>query len=270
MQKALVLILAIVVLGCRQVPRDESRTVGNSSGNPVEVEAQYPDALQEVFNAHGGLKLWREQRYLTYEIPRNSGVEKHQIDLYSREDLIETYTYQMGFDGKEVWLRDPKGHYTGDPVFYHNLMFYFYAMPFVLADPGIEYFETKPLAFGGKDYPGIGIRYGDGIGTSPEDEYYLYYDPESHVMAWLGYTVTYRTGKPSDDVHYIRYDDWIPVSGLKLPGSITWYTLEGGEPAEAGNTVKFQEVALDRTQADPSLFAMPEGAVIREPFRAEE
>ncbi len=267
MHKSIFWIFAFFLLNCKEAPKDE--TLKNTSDD-IEVEtARYPKELHQVFQSHGGLDLWKEQRYLTYEIPKNSGIERHLIDLYSRKDLVETDAYQMGYDGKEVWLLDPEGVYKGDPVFYHNLMFYFYAMPFVLADPGIEYFETEPLTFDGKTYPGIGIRYEDEIGTSPEDEYFLYYDPDTHLMAWLGYTVTYRTGKPSDDVHFIRYDDWISVDQLRLPGSMTWYEVEDGRPANSRNTVDFQQVALSETPADPSVFAMPEEAVVRKPVKPE-
>ena len=144
-------------------------------------------------------------------------------------------------------------------------MFYFYAMPFVLADPGIEYFDTEPLVFEGKEFPGVGVRYDDGVGTSPEDEYFLYYDPETYLMAWLGYTVTYGTGRTSDDIHWIRYDNWVPVGDLKLPGSITWYTVTEGKPTASRNTLQFQNPVLNKDPADPSLFEQPTGAEKREP-----
>ena len=53
-------------------------------------------------------------------------------------------------------------------------MFYFYAMPFILADDGIIYEDVAALKFEGKSYPGIKISYESGVGESPEDEYILY------------------------------------------------------------------------------------------------
>ena len=50
----------------------------------------------------------------------------------------------------------------GIPKFYYNLMFYFYAMPFILADDGIVYEDVKPLDIEGKSYPGIKISYESG------------------------------------------------------------------------------------------------------------
>ena len=254
----------LILIGCKEAPKTlEER---DSSRDKVEVDSPnpYPETLGRVFEAHGGLEAWKSYRYLSYEIPKGEEVEKHEVDLYSRKDVVKTKEYEMGFDGKDVWILDPEGIYKGDPVFYHNLMFYFYAMPFVLADEGIVYFETEPLHFEGKAYPGVGIRYHSGVGTSPEDEYFLYCDPETFMMAWLGYTVTYGTGRTSEDVHWIRYDDWVSVAALKLPGSISWYTVDEGLPSALRNTLEFREAVLRESPAEPSLFEKPKEAEIRE------
>ena len=125
-------------------------------------------------------------------MPKPDGKETHTTNLYSRKDRIDASNFSMGFDGEQVWLLDENGNYKGDPVFYHNLIFYFYAMPFILADNGIVYGETEDLVFQGKRYPGIRISYEVGVGTSYKDEYFIHYDPETYQMTWLGYTVTYR------------------------------------------------------------------------------
>ncbi|QBA64588.1 DUF6503 family protein [Muriicola soli] len=269
MRNTVLFLIILLVISCKDMPKEQPDKEMKSEIVEEEVQ-EYPEALNEVFKAHGGLASWKNQKYLSYEIPKKSGREKHQIDLYSRKDIVETDDFSMGFDGQDVWLFDPEGKYKGDPVFYHNLMFYFYAMPFVLADDGIEYFETEAISYNGKEYPGIGIRYEDGIGTSPEDEYYLHYDPETMQMAWLGYTVTYRTGVPSDDIHWIRYNNWTDISGLLLPQSITWHKVEEGKIGEPGNTVAFQEIKVSEQAADKEVFARPDHAEIRKPVNTTE
>ncbi|MBT8280269.1 MAG: hypothetical protein KJO16_01735 [Muriicola sp.] len=269
MRNTVLFLFTLIVISCKNIPKEQADAEMNSE-NVEAVAEQYPQALSEVFKAHGGLEIWKNQKYLSYKMPKKSGTEKHQIDLYSRKDIVETEDFSMGYDGQDVWLSDPDGKYKGDPVFYHNLMFYFYAMPFVLADDGIEYFETEAISYNGKEYPGIGIRYEDGIGTSPEDEYYLHYDPDTKQMAWLGYTVTYRTGMPSDDIHWIRYDNWIDVSGLLLPESITWHKVEEGKIGEPRNTVPFQEIKVSEQAADQEVFARPENAETRKPVNTTD
>ena len=227
-----------------------------------DTKGSYPEVLMKVLDAHGGVANWKKQKTLTYEIPSEKGVEKQTVDLISRKDKISNGIVQMGFDGENVWLLDEAKTYKGDPVFYHNLMFYFYSMPFVLADKGIVYGKTEDLKFEGKSYPGISISYNPGVGISYKDEYYLHYDPETYQMAWLGYTVSYRTGEKSDNIKWIRYNDWMKIEDVKLPKSITWYAYEGREIKGAKNTVNFENVELS-TKANPDgYYAKPELATI--------
>ena len=120
-------------------------------------------------------------------------------------------------------------------------------MPFVLADEGIKYEKIEPLEFENKSYPGYRISYGDGIGVSPEDEYFIHYDADTHEMAWLGYTVTFFSGKKSEKRSYIRYNDWKNFNGIKLPNSLTWFKVEEGKLIEPRNTRTFDKVVISET-----------------------
>jgi hypothetical protein len=77
-------------------------------------------------------------------------------------------------------------------------------------------------------------------------------------MAWLGYTVTYRSGESSDNVKWIRYDDWQQVNGVILPKSITWYKYEGRQLQEPANTVNFEEVSLNKNPKPEGFYDKPE------------
>ncbi|MBC2838820.1 DUF6503 family protein [Robiginitalea sp. SC105] len=235
---------------------DEPAVVSRDPGAATIASNPYPEALQRVFDAHGGLDAWKAKRTLRYVIPGDLP-ETHTIDLWTREDRVDTDAYSMGFDGERTWILDPDNAYEGNPEFYHNLMFYFYAMPFVLADPGIVYGDTPDLEYQGKRYPGVSISYNAGVGISPKDEYYLHYDPETGQMAWLGYTVTYRTGEDSDNVKWIRYDDWGRFGGVVLPETISWYEYEGRDIGELRNTVEFADIRVSELQTDPVFFSKP-------------
>ncbi|NDV16065.1 hypothetical protein GO009_08515 [Muricauda sp. TY007] len=257
MNKLTILLLFLAMTGCKQKPKAEK----NEASVPQEIsesEAVYPDAMVKVFDAHGGLEQWKEQRTLSYVLPKPELPETHTIDLWSRKDRIDTEQFSMGFDGEQAWLLNTDEIYKGDAGFYHNLMFYFYAMPFVLADDGIMYSATEDLKYEGKKYPGLQIAYEAGVGASSKDEYYIHFDPESHQMAWLGYTVTYRTGESSDNVRWINYNDWQNVNGLLLPKSITWHKYEGRKILEPASTVTFEEVSLSETSKPQVFYEKPE------------
>ena len=222
--------------------------------------SKYPTDLQKVFAKHGGLDTWEQHYALTYQIVKEEGNETHYINLKDRRDRIDAPSFQMGNDGSGIWLKEKGKKYEGNAVFYHNLMFYFYAMPFVLADDGIIYSKADSITFEGQTYPGIKISYGTGIGTSPEDEYFIYYDAKTFEMAWLGYTVTYYSKEKSSNVKWIRYHDWANINGLLLPNSITWYKYEDGKLTEPRGSAEFDGIKLLTTAYKDTFFEKPDNA----------
>jgi len=257
MNKLTILLLFFGLTACKQNPKTE-KTEAPVQQEASENEAVYPDALMKVFEAHGGLAQWKKQRTLSFVLPNPNLSETHTIDLWARKDRIDTEQFSMGFDGEQAWLLNVSGNYEGDVGFYHNLMFYFYAMPFVFADDGIMYSEADDLEYEGIKYPGIQIAFQSGVGVSSKDEYYIHFDPESHKMAWLGYTVTYRSGESSDNVKWIHYADWQEVNGLVLPKSITWHTYEGRKILEPASSVMFEDVTISENPQEDGFYAKPE------------
>ncbi|MGY8914938.1 MAG: DUF6503 family protein [Flavobacteriales bacterium] len=259
MKYPVLVILFLTLLSCKEAKKIEQPVMEVEASTEVEKMdlSRYPQGLVKIFDAHGGLQNWKNKKSLVYDIPKPGNTETHTTNLYSRMDKVEGPDYSMGFDGEQVWLMDSNNSYQGDPVFYHNLMFYFYAMPFVLSDDGIVYGTAENVFFEGKTYPGISISYNPGVGTSYKDEYYIHYDPETFQMAWLGYTVSYRSGEKSDKVKWIRYNDWMNVSDVVLPKSLSWYSYEGRTMNKSQNTVPFENVILSETSKPDSFFEKP-------------
>lgn len=258
------LILSVVVIGffgCKEQVQKKEPITKDATTTVEQDHKKFPEDLNKVFDAHGGFDNWKGYRSLSFDLPKGDIKETHYIDLITRKDKItmDANDVSLGFDGDQVWLSDPKGEYKGDPVFYHNLMFYFYTMPFVFGDDGINYEEAENLEFEGVSYPGILITYNSGVGASPKDEYYLYYNPDTFQMEWLGYTVTYRTGEASDKVNWIRYNDWMKVEEVVLPKSISWYTHEDKKMIGVRNTVSFENVVLQKTSKDNGFYDKPDG-----------
>ncbi|MGB5355621.1 MAG: DUF6503 family protein [Eudoraea sp.] len=259
MKRLLYFLLLSSLLACKDKPNDSDITVEVTEVLVESKMSDYPLALDSIFSAHGGMTKWRSKKTLEFVFKNGEVTEKHSTDLKTRRDKIESTDYTLGFDGQEVWLLDPKDDYKGDEVFYHNLMFYFYAMPFVLGDPGIEYGEAEILTFQDKKYPGIRISYKPDIGTSPKDEYYLHYDPTTYQMKWLGYTVTYKSGEKSDNVKWIRYENWMNHGGLLLPEVISWYNYKGNIIKEKKREISFEDVRLSESARPNSFYAKPKG-----------
>ncbi|MDG5491490.1 DUF6503 family protein [Psychroserpens sp. SPM9] len=260
--KILTLLTLIILSSCKDEKTTQTVDSIDYSVEDLDVTTSlYPDHISNVFEAHGGLDAWQKMKTLKFTMTKESGKEITTTDLHNRYSVIEMPKHTLGFDGENVWLRSDAGEtYEGKPRFYYNLMFYFYAMPFVLADDGIIYEDIEPLVFEGKSYPGIKISYESGVGESPDDEYLLYYDSDKNQMAWLGYTVTYFSKEKSKTYSFINYSNWQNVNGLILPRQLTWYHTKNNKPTTIRNEVEFTDIVLTESRKEASAYAKPENA----------
>ena len=258
------LFIAITITACKNETKEAPTVVETVETEDITTSI-YPENISSVFDAHGGIDNWNKMQTLSFSITKPTGKEVITENLKTRAELIDTPNYTQGFDGETLWIQEKEGkEYKGKPKFYKGLMFYFYAMPYVLGDNGVKYEDTEPLIFEGKTYPGILISYESGVGSSSEDQYKIFYNAETGQMEWLGYTVTFGKGEGSDDFHFIRYNNWQTVNGLVVPKSIDWYKYENNVPTEKRNTVEFMDVAISETAPDAKLFVKPEGAKVIE------
>lgn len=241
--KKLILILAVIAVSCNT--KEEKKETN---------QLEYPQDILNVFDAHGGIDKWKSSRTLIFE----KGDEVHKTDLWSRKTVVQSEEYSYGFDGENIWVSDTT-KFKRDPKFYYNLFFYFYSMPFVLADDGITYEKIDDLKHGEINYSGYKISFQKDKGSSPDDNYYLYFNKENNQMEWLGYTVTYFSKKPTSKMNMIRYHDWQTVNGLKLPKSITWYKKDSlGNPTEPSRPpVDFKNVLIGNEVLDNAEFQKP-------------
>ncbi|WP_046757393.1 DUF6503 family protein [Kordia jejudonensis] len=263
MKKITLILLGLFLMVACKSEKKDAKTADIPQEEVKKETKKYPEKLQKVFDAHGGIDNWNAAQTLIYEMVKPKQTEKHITDLHSRKTRLEGENFTIGYDGKDVWLaQKDTTAFKGNARFYHNLYFYFYAMPFVLGDDGITYDEVESLSFEDVQYPGYKISYGDGVGDSPEDNYFIYYNPENYQMEWLGYTVTYFNGAPSTKISYIRYSDWQKVNGVVLPKTLTWYKSEDNKVTEVRNSVEFINVVLTNKPMETKMYSRPEGAVI--------
>ena len=258
---ALLVLTVALIFSCKQ----EKKTNDYSNETLDVTTTVYLENISKILDTHGGLETWNSMQTLVFMMPKPNGVEVTTTNLKSRKSLIAMPKHQIGFNGKDVWLlKKDTTAYKGNAKFYYNLMFYFYAMPFVLADDGITYKDAEPLTFEDKTYPGIHISYDSGIGESPEDEYILYYDSDTNKMAWLAYTVTFFSKSKSKEFHLIKYDAWQEVNGLLLPKTFKWYHFEGNVVGDYQREMNFVNVSTSKAPPNDSLFVKPKDAKIIE------
>ncbi len=258
MKKLILLTLSLIVLiSCKETADKQ-----NYKGEELNVTTSiYPENMDKIFKAHGGIDAWNTMQSLVFEIEKEGQNEKTTTALKSRKSLIDAETFTIGYDGNNPWLIEKDtATYKGNPRFYYNLMFYFYAMPFIVGDDGINYENVAALEYEGKQYPGIKISYEAGVGESPDDEYIVYYDAETNKMSWLAYTVTYFTKEKSPKFSLIRYSDWLTAEGLLLPKTMKWYEYKDGIIGDVRSERNFVNVSVSKDEPNTKLFEKPEDA----------
>ncbi len=252
------LLCTTVLISCKQETKTKKETV-ISDASKEEVIADrsgnFPEDIAAVFEAHGGIQTFDQMNTLIFEMVKPEGNEKHTTDLKTRHARIETDKFALGFDGNEAWLEQQDSTaFKGNPRFYHNLIFYFYAMPFVLGDEGISYEKVADLKIENASYPGYKISYGDGVGDSPKDNYFIYYDDATKKMKFLGYTVTFFSKETSEKISLIEYSDWNDINGLLLPKTLKWRAYKDGVVGEVRNERNFINAVANKEKLSKSLF----------------
>ena len=248
--KNIILVLLFISVGSCQPTSNED----NKETEDIQaVGAHHSKSIQNVFEAHGGFEAWSNQRQLTFE----RGGEKHVVELQSRKVRIEAADWTIGSDGSDVWISPLENSYKGDPRFFHNLYFYFFSMPFVVGDPGVFYEELEDREILGVNYGAVQISYDAGVGDSPKDNYIVYYDKVTNKMAWLMYTVTFRSQESSENFSLIKYEDWKDISGVVLPSKLVWYVYKDGVVGAPRREVIFENITLSTGIPENALFVIP-------------
>ena len=233
----------------------------NQSLGADEVEYKRPshhiDALTEIFEAHGGYEQWDKMESLSYKKDQETTV----TDLKNRKIRLESPDQVIGFDGNNVWVT-PDSVDASRVRFYHNLFFYFYAMPFVVGDSGANYEVLGERELKGKAYNQIKVGFEQGVGDASNDNYIICSDPETNRVEWLMYTVTYRSGEPNERYSLIHYKSWDEFNSLLLPTAIEWYQFQNDSVGEPRSEVVFENVEILASAPDSQLFEMPEKAQI--------
>lgn len=248
---ATALVLLLTTLGGCQPDVNQNATSPESA-----------DALDRGIEAHGGISTWNQYRSLSFDLVRGEAMEHHVVDLRSRQVRVEAGEYTIGYDGNNVWITPGMDSYNGSPRFYSSLFFYFFSTPFVLADPGTHREVMGNREVNGNNYDVVRISFDDGIGDSPKDYYLPHFNQDTGRMDLLLYTATFRSQEVSTRYNAQMYEEWQEVDGLLVPAVVTSYQWDNDADSLGAqrSSVRFANVAFDKTPPDPTLFKAPEGA----------
>jgi hypothetical protein len=201
-----------------------------------------------AIRAHGGLEAWYRAPTSSYTweyANREADVRFKSfmvVDNRTRRayhDLLTTGTYadadsvdaRFAWDGSRAWIV-PDTIETPNPHFWALSGFYFQQIPFVLADPGLNYRTLPDDTIGGEPHDMVEVTFERGVGDTPGDTYTLYLDKGTGRVDAIRYTVSYgRDVEPGADLPqtFFDYEGYVTVDGLTVPTRFEGYTYSDDE-----------------------------------------
>lgn len=289
-----VCLLSMLMSGC-QPPETTAAAEVDAIGEAVREARERLEASEggqlvlRAINAHGGLEAWFAAPTSSYvweysNVGSNIRFKTHLVaDNQSRRvyhDLIELGTPdapkpfdgRLAWDGKDAWI-SPDTLRAPNPRFWATTGYYFESIPFILADPGLNYTLLPDEELEGKTYDMVRVSYDDGIGDSPGDEYILYVNKESSIVDAIRYTVTYGRGRPAPGAPLretlFYYEDYTTVDGLTVAQRFRGFNVVDGEVLGFKNEAWASDISFRRPFDESKLIMPQDGRVQPMPEPAE-
>ena len=234
----------------------------------------------DVIEKHGGLEAWyaaptsaysweysnfgSQRRFKTSLVADNTTRRiYHRIMTLGTPDAVEEIDGRMAWDGQDAWI-SPASIDQIDPRFWAATGYYFESIPFVLADPGVNFKVFPPEEHDGITYDRVTAYYNPSVGDTPGDTYTLFINPETGMLDVVLYTVTYgRPYEPGDDWppepirgNFFRYSEYVTVEGLTMPTRFRGYTYADGEVGDLRNEAWASDLSFTQP-FDESQLVMP-------------
>lgn len=256
MKKTVLILLslfAFVSCNNKATNTDIAPTVKDTVVTDSVIPIVYPESLNNVFLTHGGLSAWEGFEKIVFNVHKSRTIESHEVDINEAKALIQAKNFTLGANKEMVWVKEHRKKFTQDPEFYKDFYYYFVAMPFVLASDEVLFNRVPPVAYSGVNYPGYKVSFKDK--SKPVKHYYLYYNPKTFKLAWLGYTIPKK-----EKIAIVRYEKFNKVKGLLLPSKITWHKFNNGTIGTKTNSIRFSAIELSTEALHQDLVVMPENA----------
>jgi len=249
----------------------DARTQQSRARLAATPAGQLVDAAVE---AHGGLHAWLAARAVRFEFdyrpvgdPKRRMHTESRVDIWNsvarQKELGEDADAELGWNGRAAWITPNRDAFPSTARFWATTPYYFFAMPFVAADPGVRYTQLEDAPLAGVTHHLVKLTYAEGTGDSPGDYYVLYLHPETHRLSALRYVVAYPGFFPQGGhtpEKLMVFHDQRAVQGLLVAHRyevFAWDEAKG--PGDKVTDVEVPRVVFGE-HYDAALFDPPTGA----------
>ena len=282
-------ILAFSLLGCGN---GEPSSSAANVVSPDEVERRVVAAEERLtqneggqrilraIEAHGGLAAWYRAPTSSYTweyanddaslhfksflvVDNRTRRAYHDLLFTGSPDSTRSVDARFAWDGEQAWIA-PGSIQRPNPRFWALTGFYFQQIPFVLADPGLNYEALPDDTISGTPHDMVEVTFDRGVGDAPGDTYTLYLDKETGQVDAIRYTVSYgQDVEPGADLPetFFDYQDYVTVDGLTVPTRFEGYAYSGADgPSDTHHSEAFADSISYRRPFDASKLEAPENA----------
>ena len=257
--KNLLFLLVFFCFSCAEKNTDESP----KTTVDVKEESPFPNELQKIMDAHGGLSLFQTFGSLELALTQDGQSKSFKTNLKTEKTLIEGSVFTLGYDGKGNWTNDNTTTFNESLYTASFKELYSAMMPFLVVEDGDFYTVRLDEQLLRVNYGVIHIGFGRRSGKSPDDEYVIYYDKETHQIAWLAYRVVEKGRYTRRSWQFVNYTSFQNINGLLLPKKWTVYEAQENQPSNQLYTIEVTELNLSEEPFLDSFFDAPEGRVFK-------
>ncbi len=237
--------------------------------------SQAGQRVAAAIRAHGGLEAWYRggplrYRYAYQRTDADGNATGDPIDTYQLVDpwdaravhqLASDTTVRFGWTGSEAWIAPADAEPPVNVRFWSLTPYYFVSMPFVLADPGVNYALALSDTVDGRLVDVVRITFDAGIGDAPGDYYDLLLDPSTNRVQGVRYVVSYfNPGGELAETTMVYDGDQSPGSGIAMQAGFRSFSSETGIQRAVGTVT---DLRFDADVPDEA-FAKPGGARVQE------
>ncbi|MEM1056386.1 MAG: hypothetical protein AAGI52_12745 [Bacteroidota bacterium] len=285
MRFVLTFFLALSLVACDDglaKPTDRESTARAETASERLAATEAGQRVLDAIEAHGGLAAWYSAgpiafRYAYTRLDSTGAPDttrppldtRQVIDTWSaraEHTLVADSTVRFGWTGTEAWAMPTAEAVPTDPRFWSLTPYYFIAMPFVLADPGVNLEMAEPLVLDSTTtVDQVYVTFDSGTGDAPDDYYYLLLDPETSEVRGVRYVVSYGPFNP-DGGHtpetIMLYDGAQTIGGITLQEGFRSFAWDGTGPGAPKAQGTLTDIAFRPEMADVE-FSVPEGAEVQ-------
>lgn len=227
----LYLVLIVAVTACNEKKKNEEKTIPVEKDNGIGEEAvSLSDAFAQGIETAHNKEGYLSKKAISYNLLLNfNGTQRLDVKVTALTNSSKIkYDFKDGssiiYDGTEVYLTPADKEYKSArfDIFTWS---YFMSMPFKLTDPGTQWNGFEQKTINDEVLSRAKLSFKNGVGDTSEDWYMIYTDPETNLLKYAAYVVTYgkTLEKAEAAPHAIAYTNYTVVDGVAIADMWDFY-----------------------------------------------